>query len=50
MRLVYDPSELIRGVTNGIRVDPHSVTGAYVSDEKDTVSYRLGLWIRMHDM
>jgi hypothetical protein len=37
------------GVTNGIRADPHGFTGAYESVEKDTVAYRSGMWIRMHD-
>jgi hypothetical protein len=33
------------GVTNGTRVDPHSFTCAYVSAEKDMVSYGPGMWV-----
>jgi hypothetical protein len=37
------------GVTNGIRADSHSFTGAYGSVEKDTVAYGSGTWVRTHD-
>jgi hypothetical protein len=37
------------GVINGIRADPHSFTGTYVSVEKDTVAYGLRMWVHMHD-
>jgi hypothetical protein len=37
------------GVTNGIRADPHSFTGAYKSVETHTVAYWSGTWVRTHD-
>jgi hypothetical protein len=57
--LVYDPRRAVKsndrqtrggwGVTNGIRADPRSFTGAYGSVEKDTVAYGSGTWVRTHD-
>jgi hypothetical protein len=38
------------GVTNGIRANPHDLTGAYGSVEKDTVAYRSGTWVHTHDV
>jgi hypothetical protein len=38
------------GVTNGIRVDPRGITGAYGSVKKDTMAYGSGTWVRTHDV
>jgi hypothetical protein len=60
MGLVYDPRGIARsndhqaqsgwGVTNGIRADARSFTGAYGSVEKDTVVYGSGKWVCTHDV